>query len=283
MKTLYVSDLDATLLNEHAQLSQETKDILRPLIDSGMNFTVATARTPATAVDLLRPLNVKLPIIAMGGAMVYDMQTNQTLNANNLPQDAVEDICDMLEIVGQSALAYTVENGTLCVYYKQIESDIEREFVDSRKGSPYKKFVKIEDYFTALNNKEVIMFLFCMPDLRKIYTYYDFLSAIPGLMCNLYPYEYNNKGYILEVFRMGTGKGEALKQMKQQFNIDKIIAFGDNYNDISMFQMADESYAVENAIDDLKQIASKTIGEHKNNSVATFIKNHYENHAEKTY
>ena len=46
--------------------------IINELIKSGMNFTVATARTPATAVEILQNLDLKLPVALMNGVLIYD-------------------------------------------------------------------------------------------------------------------------------------------------------------------------------------------------------------------
>lgn len=40
---------------------------------------------------------------------------------------------------------------------------------------------------------------------------------------------------------------------------ENLIVFGDGKNDIDMFQMADERYAVANAHDDLKEYATEII------------------------
>ena len=54
---LFVTDLDGTLLNSHKEVSIKSIEILNKLIDDGVNFTVATARTPATVVDLLQDVD----------------------------------------------------------------------------------------------------------------------------------------------------------------------------------------------------------------------------------
>lgn len=51
MKTLYITDLDGTLLDANSQVSAEAVEVLNPMLDDGLLFTVATARTPATVVD----------------------------------------------------------------------------------------------------------------------------------------------------------------------------------------------------------------------------------------
>jgi len=49
MKTLYVSDLDGTLLNREPRLSAYTAETLNLLIEEGLPFTYATARSVHSA------------------------------------------------------------------------------------------------------------------------------------------------------------------------------------------------------------------------------------------
>ena len=79
-KTLYISDLDGTLLNSQSQVSAASRDMLNRLIaDNGINFSIATARTPATVVQLMHGIDSRLPYIVMtGAAMWQDGLINQT-------------------------------------------------------------------------------------------------------------------------------------------------------------------------------------------------------------
>ena len=52
-KVLYVSDLDGTLLNRQSVVSERSVQLLQAAIDRGALFTIATARTPATADGLM--------------------------------------------------------------------------------------------------------------------------------------------------------------------------------------------------------------------------------------
>ena len=49
------------------------------------------------------------------------------------------------------------------------------------------------------------------------------------------------------------------------------MAFGDGKNDIEMFEIADESYAVENAVDELKAIATGIIENNDSDGVAKWL------------
>ena len=59
MKTLYITDLDGTLLDANSQVSTEAVEVLNPMLDDGLLFTVATARTPATVVPMLSQLHTR--------------------------------------------------------------------------------------------------------------------------------------------------------------------------------------------------------------------------------
>ena len=75
----------------------------------------------------------------------------------------------------------------------------------------------------------------------------------------------------LEIYHSSSSKANAIKYLKNYFHFDKLVTFGDNLNDIPMFQVSDECYAVENAADELKKIATNIIGANTEDSVAHFI------------
>ena len=67
---LYISDLDGTLLNDDAKLSKTTIKLLNKAINKNINFTIATARTPATVCDIMKDINLKIPAILMNGSVI---------------------------------------------------------------------------------------------------------------------------------------------------------------------------------------------------------------------
>ena len=72
MKKLYVSDLDGTLLNTSGVVSEFSRNTINDLIAKGLNFSIATARTAATANGILAGLDIKEPVILMNGMAIYD-------------------------------------------------------------------------------------------------------------------------------------------------------------------------------------------------------------------
>lgn len=71
-------------------------------------------------------------------------------------------------------------------------------------------------------------------------------------------------------------KANAIKQLKEQLGCDKMVVFGDGKNDIDMFELADEAYAVANAVEELKKIATGVIESNNDDGVAKWLEENAE-------
>lgn len=83
MQTLYITDLDGTLLGADGLVSAESVSILAPMLRQGLPLTVATARSPATVVQLLQALPIALPAVLMTGTILYDLPARRTIRAHS--------------------------------------------------------------------------------------------------------------------------------------------------------------------------------------------------------
>lgn len=72
-----------------------------------------------------------------------------------------------------------------------------------------------------------------------------------------------------------TSKSNAIKQLQTLVNCERLVVFGDGKNDIDMFQLADESYAVKNADDELKKYATAIIPSNDDDGVAKWLEHNY--------
>ena len=70
-------------------------------------------------------------------------------------------------------------------------------------------------------------------------------------------------------------KSNAIKQLQTMLGCEKLIAFGDGINDIDMFQIADESYAVANAHEELKKHATAVISSNDEDGVAKWLEGNF--------
>lgn len=107
-KMLYVSDLDGTLLNSEALLNEDVPERLNRLIDKGLCFTVATARTYATVNSIVKDVHLTYPMILMNGVMLYDPVSKSCINAEIIERDSVEYILKGRKKFGVTGFAYAL-------------------------------------------------------------------------------------------------------------------------------------------------------------------------------
>ena len=143
---LFVSDLDGTLLNTDREISVYSKNELNKLIDRGVNFTIATARTPATVVDILEGLNLKLPITLMNGVLIYNVNARKYIDIKEIEKPLVEDIIDIFEELNKQVFIYAIKNNHLFVYHKELINKYEQKYFDERCDKSLKTFVKVDNY-----------------------------------------------------------------------------------------------------------------------------------------
>lgn len=275
MSTLFVTDLDGTLLDANARLSAQSVELLRPLLREGLQLAAATARSPATVVQLLRPLSLSAPAVLMTGTMLYDLAASRCLATTPISRHAVDALCEFLEHTGQEALAYCVRDGQLTVYYKEIACEFEHIFISRRTGTLYKSFVQTDSYPRALSGCDVLLFMFALPDKQQAEALQAALSDVPEIYCHYYADEYGSGGYILELFPEGCTKASALTRIMELTGTQRIVSFGDNINDIPMFRMSAHSCAVANAVPQARGAASEVIGANTQDGVARWLTAHW--------
>lgn len=273
---LYVTDLDGTLLNSDKEVSKNSKEILNKLIKEGLEFTIATARTPATVVDILKGIDIKLPVILMNGVVTYDIYENKYLDVKDMKKDDVLKIFKVLKDNKRSAFVYGIKDNELCVYHQDFAYDSEYNFYKERCTKRLKKFVKVDEYENLIDDNSIVNILI-FDTLDNIENMYKSLRNLDGITCNYYEDIYEKGSYFLEIYSSEASKANAIKSLSNLRKDDKIICFGDNINDIPMFEAANEGYAVKNAVDDLKNIATDVIDGNNEDAVAKFVEKRLRN------
>ena len=134
-KTLYISDLDGTLLAPGACLTPKTVDILGRLIDAGGLFTAATARI-LIGLNLLDLSGVKwnVPFVLGNGSMLYDMSRRKVVETRALSPDTIRRVLDICAGYGKTPLLYQVHADEVMGVSTGVTSEGERAFMDKRNA-----------------------------------------------------------------------------------------------------------------------------------------------------
>ena len=265
MKVLYVSDLDGTLLRSDARTSEYTNQVINELTAKGMLFSYATARSYLTATKATKGLNARIPIITYNGAVILQNNTLEILAKNTFCPEEKEEILNELLCHGIYPIVYAYRLGEEKFSYLVKKSNrATSEFLLTRKGDIRDNPVEFDNelgfgdafYFTCIDRYD---------KLEPIYIRFK-----EKYHCIFQKDIYSGEQW-LEIVPKTVSKANAVLQLKEYLGAEYIVAFGDGKNDIDMFEIADESYAVENAVDELKAIATGIIENNDSDGVAKWL------------
>jgi 5-amino-6-(5-phospho-D-ribitylamino)uracil phosphatase len=270
MKTLYISDLDGTLLNENVELSDYTINTLNTLIKNGVHFTIATARTAASVVKIMEPVSIQIPIILMNGVLIYDIPSKKYLKIERLTKDTIFSITSVLKDNHLNGFMYEVKDDVLATYYQSLNTKALKDFHDERVNKYQKKFIQVSD-FNLVDPTHIIYFAL-MDTKEKLESAYNQLSKISDISLAFYKDIYTEDDvWFLEIFSVNATKYNAAMYLKSYYNYEKVIGFGDNLNDLPLFKACDETYAVKNAKEEVKKQATSIINSNLDNGVASWL------------
>ncbi|MDR1329972.1 MAG: HAD family hydrolase [Oscillospiraceae bacterium] len=267
MKTLYISDLDGTLLNDSTELSEYTVQTLNRLIADGMNFTVATARSAYSACKVLEKLNLRLPMILSGGVMLYDPETRVFSNVKYIPPDASAAALAAIRRYGLPALLYALDGAEQNIYYEPaLENAVMKDFREGRLSRYGKRFTPV----SRLEELPAggVCHIELMDTRPRLKPLYEELRRLGGLSGELYRNTYTENAWIADICSAKASKGDAALELKKLGGFDRLVGFGDNLNDLPLFAVCDERYAVANAQDEVRAAATEIIGANIDDGVA---------------
>lgn len=264
MSTLYVSDLDGTLLRSDEKTSEYTNNVINSLTERGMLFSYATARSLITAKKATSGINAKIPLIVYNGAFVIDNLSDDILIENYF-DDGVNLVLEDLFANKVYPIVYAYIDGKeKFSFVPELCSRGTNKFLESRKGDI--RTNAVEEINDLRSGK--IFYITCIDEAEKLEPLYK--KYKDSYHC-VYQTDIYTKEQWLEIMPLNASKARAIKQLQSLLKCEKLVVFGDGKNDIDMFELADESYAVENAHEDLKRIATSIIASNDEDGVAKWL------------
>lgn len=255
-----VSDLDGTLLYSSNEISEYTVTTIKKLIDSGVNFAIATGRGQQGVQRFLKQLGIAPYLICNNGANIYDPKGN-CIFEERIPKDVVTKI---LKEIRANNLFYSA---FLNEYFYYNKEDI------------------IEDFMSRPLYKEVLLEKEedC-PELNKIIVSDDDPEVIKKI-ANILKDKFSDLAEItlsqptcVDIAPKNCSKGSGIKNLANIFKLtpDNFMAFGDGENDLDMLKTVGHPVIMENAQEILKEQFSTVTFSNKEHGVAKYIENYFE-------
>ncbi|MCX7715541.1 MAG: Cof-type HAD-IIB family hydrolase [Clostridia bacterium] len=255
---LLCTDLDDTLLTTDKKISDENRNAIEYFKSEGGLFTFATGRIPHGARLMLQYIKPNVPMICFNGAGIYDHKKEQLLWKITLDEDALE----VLEFVDKNLPFSGIEVCTpdelyFCKVNRIVEEHQKHEHLPDLSGDyhnvpmPWMKVLFMQEASQVDEVRSVLQ-------NTTFKDKYEFIQSSP----NYY-----------ELLPKNASKGNALRQLAKVLDIPmkKVIAIGDNENDISMIKEAGMGVAVSNAIEPLKKAADCITVDNNSHAIAAVI------------
>lgn len=286
MIKVIASDMDGTLLNSRHEISSENIEAIKIAEDKGIKFVIVTGRDYESVKPLIEASGLRCQCILMNGAEYRDEDGN-ILESININKKRFIQIVDILKNDGGSILLYTNDGiyttSTKEEAFKSVVTNIQtfetgvsyEEALEKAKTHPnFTKLKYIEDINKfSESDVEVRKILTFNNDLDKIVERKKQLSEIEDLAVS--SSFYTN----LEITNISAQKGIILGKFADNNGIprDEIMVLGDSFNDYSMFTEFNLSFAMGNAIPEIKEVAKYITDTNDNAGVAKAIYNAIEN------
>lgn len=269
MKTLFVSDLDGTLITKDERVSEYSRELLNRLIGRGLSFTFATARSCESARRAVAGLNLNIPVVLYNGGLICHPKTNEVTDAILFQDEDKAYVYSVLKAHGIQPFAFGADKSSRreCVsWIAGSETFGMQRYLLRRKGDS--RFVSAQSEGDLLRN--AVFYFKCIGPRATLEGAWNDLKYDSRFIC-IYHQETYQSDFWMEISPRAATKANGVKKLKSILGCDRVICFGDSSNDSDMFDVCDEKYAVMNADEWLKQKATGVIGYCEEDGVAKWL------------
>ena len=280
MIKLIASDMDGTFLNTKHKISEENLKAVKKAEAMGVEFTIVTGRAFPSIDNYAREAKLNCEFVLMNGAEYRDKDGNViesiSIDKNNLKE--------IHKIMSRNGLLLDIfsNKGRLILDKKIFDEQIlekakwfnkndsiedAQKFIDEMMKRDNVQFLESIDEVIENDEIEVYKIITFNLDLELIVETKKELSKIEGLSVVS---TFSND---IEISHLEAQKGKILSKVieKKGYSKEEVIVIGDSFNDYSMFEEFENSYAMGNAVDEIKKIARYVTDTNDNNGVAKAI------------
>lgn len=269
-KTLYVTDLDGTLLNRKDRVSAWSLETLNRLVREGLPLTYATARSQHSASVVTAGLELAMPVVVYNGSFLAkgSLKDREILSLNRFTPEQTGIVAQVMRACGVSPLVYAFTGSPVetVSWVAGTENDGLRYYFSQRPGDP--RFVCLPSAERLYEGD--IFYYTCIGPREGLEPVYEAMRGRKGFRCTLQQELYRPE-YFCEIMPAETSKAGAIQKLCRMMGFTRIVSFGDAVNDEPMFSISDVSCAVENAVPSLRAMATHIIPSNEEDGVARWL------------
>ncbi|MBH0169817.1 MAG: Cof-type HAD-IIB family hydrolase [Bacillota bacterium] len=278
---LIAIDMDGTLVNRQLKVTKENSETIKEAVNDGHHVVIATGRSYDEAKHTLEDADLHLPLICVNGAEIRS-EGWEILSSIPLTFEQYEDIKKILDeediyyelytskgtFTDNREKAYEVMKDIVLTSNPEATDDDVQKAALRRFRLGLVSVVGDFDKLLSENGIEVYKFLAFSSDTAKLQRAFQHLKGVDSLAVSA------SADNNLEITNSEAQKGVAVQRYAELkgISLKDTMAIGDNYNDVSMLEVAGFPVAMGNAVDEVKEMASFVTKENDESGVSFAIK-----------
>ena len=224
-KTLYVSGIDDVLISDDHSAIQYSKVELNRLIESGVKFTVSTIHTPAEVISLMDGVDLKLPVIVMDGAAMYDIKEKQYIETKCLSPEICAKAERIIEENGLHCFVNALYDNSLMIFYGELNDPAEKDLYKTHRSSPYRNYIRKR--YRHYDDSEQVIYLTVLAKKDSVVRLEKELEKQLGDTVRVVTESSIYEGYLyLKVYSPLASKQRMLKKLMPYTGAQSIVTIG---------------------------------------------------------
>ncbi|MFC4559285.1 Cof-type HAD-IIB family hydrolase [Virgibacillus kekensis] len=263
---LIALDLDGTLLTDDKKISERNKQTVQKAMEAGHVVVIATGRPHRASINYYHELGMDTPMVNFNGALIHH-PTDKKWDALHSPMP-IETARKIVEACYDLNVHNILAEVRDTVYLDQYDDKIIEIFQSTSGEQPF--------IIGSLKNE-----LEEDPTSLLIHPKEDHIRELRGHLDDYHAELIEHRKWgapwnIIEIVKKGMNKAVGLQKIAHYYNIpqERIIAFGDEDNDLEMIDYAGVGVAMGNAIDELKSVAKHVTESNENDGIGAFLENY---------
>jgi 5-amino-6-(5-phospho-D-ribitylamino)uracil phosphatase len=276
--TLYVSDLDGTLIRDDLTLSPWSRRELLSLLEEGAAITIATARSIVSLSAILGDIPFRLPVIEFNGAYLTDYRTRHHRVVAAIDPALVPGIYGAIRDAGMLPFISTFDGHQDMLFYREVGNPGENAYLQERLSFGDDRLRKVDALEPALLHQVVCFTLIDREERLAALARQLESSYGSRLVYTIYGYRYFPGWHFFSIHDALATKDQGIRALQKACGMEdaELIVFGDEVNDVAMFRVANRAVAMENAREEVKAVSHEVIGSNQSDSVLKWIRAHRE-------